>query len=109
MVDFDFVRQECPSISFFFARLGVFLEYSSSRHPQVSLFVSRFTALKPILLSLYPLIHHSLIKYHLQMTTVEYREDDVRSSELETRLSSNAESLCKEVDMAVSNCPRLPL
>ena len=105
MVDFDFFRQESPSISFFFARLGVFLKYSSSRHPQVSLFVSRFTALKPVLLSLYPLIHHSLIKHHLEMTTVEYREDDVRSSELETRLSSNAESLCKEVDMVVSKLP----
>ena len=34
MVDFDFVRQECPSISFFFARLGVYLEYSSSWGPQ---------------------------------------------------------------------------
>ena len=36
------------------------------------------------------------------MTIEEYREDDVRSSELETGLSSNAESLVKEVDMAVS-------
>ena len=36
------------------------------------------------------------------MTTVEYKEGDVRSSELETGLSSNAESLGKEVDTAVS-------
>ena len=27
MVDFVFIRQERPSISFIFARLGVFLEY----------------------------------------------------------------------------------
>ena len=33
MVGFEFVSQECPSISFFFARLGVFLEYSAGRHP----------------------------------------------------------------------------
>ena len=33
MVGFEFVSQECPSISFFFARLGVFLEYSVGRHP----------------------------------------------------------------------------
>lgn len=58
--------------------------------PQVVLFVSRFTAFKPVLLSLYPLICHSLIKHHLGMTTAEYKEGDVRSSELETRLSSNA-------------------
>ncbi|KAL0003073.1 hypothetical protein SO802_016854 [Lithocarpus litseifolius] len=36
------------------------------------------------------------------MFTIEYREDDVRLSELETGLSSNAESLCKVVDIATS-------
>ena len=105
MVDFDFFRQECPSISFFFARLGVFFYYSSCQHPQVGLFVSHFIALKTILLSLYPLIRHSLIKHHQEMTTIEYREDDVRSSELEIGLSSNAESLCKVVDIAASKLP----
>ena len=105
MVGFEFFSQECPSVSFFFARLGVFMGYSSGRHPQVSLFVSHSTALKPILFSLYPLIRHSLIKHHLDMATIEYREDDVRSSELETRLSSNAESLCKVVDTAASKMP----
>ena len=39
------------------------------------------------------------------MATVEYKEDDVRSSELETRLSSNAESLCQVVDSVVSKLP----
>ena len=67
--------------------------------------MSHFIALKPILLSLYPLIRHSLIKHHLEMTTIEYREDDVRSSELEIGLSSNAESLCKVVDIAASKLP----
>ena len=78
MVDFDFIRQECPSTSFFFARLGVYLEYSSGGQPQVGLYMSRFIAFKIVLLSLYPLIRHSLIKYHLEMTNVEYRGDDVR-------------------------------
>ena len=105
LVGFEFFSQECPSISFFFARLGVFLEYSSSQCPQVGLFASCFTTLKPVLLSLYPLIIHSLIKRHLEMTTIEYREDDVRSSELETGLSSNAESLCKVVDIVASKLP----
>ena len=105
MVDFDFFRQECPSISFFFARLGVFLEYPSSRNPQVGLFVSHFTPLKPILLCLYSLIRHSLIEHHLGMAIVECREDDVRSSKLETGLSSNAESLSKVVDIVASKLP----
>ena len=39
------------------------------------------------------------------MTTIEYREDDVRSSELETGLSSNVESLCKAIDIVVSKRP----
>ena len=55
MVGFESLSQECPSVSFFFARLGVFLEYSSSRCPQVGLFVPRFSALRPVLLSLYSL------------------------------------------------------
>ena len=40
MVGFEFLSQECPSVSFFFTRLRVFLEYSSGRCPQVGLFVS---------------------------------------------------------------------
>lgn len=52
MVDFEFIRQECPFISFFFARLGVFLKYSAGRRPQAGLFISRFTTFKPVLLTL---------------------------------------------------------
>ena len=78
------------------------MEYPSGQRPQVGLFVSRFTALKPILFSLYPLICHSLIKHNLGMVTIEYKEDDVRSNELETGLSSNAKSMCKVVDTAAS-------
>ena len=33
MIDFAFIRQETPSISFFFARLEVFLEHSSGQRP----------------------------------------------------------------------------
>lgn len=39
------------------------------------------------------------------MTIVEYRDDDIRLSELETGLSSNTESLGKEVDTTVSKIP----
>ena len=83
----------------------MYLEYSSRRHPQASLFVSRFIAFKPILLALYLLIRHYLMKHHLEMTSTEYRRDDVRSSELETGLSSNAEPLYMEVDIVVPKFP----
>ena len=66
MVDFDFIKKEIPSISFLFARLGVFLESSGGRCPHIGLFVPQDCgAFRPILISLYPLIHHSLIAHHL--------------------------------------------
>ena len=105
MVGFYFLSQEYPSISFFFSRLGVFLEYSSCRCPQVGLLVPRSSALKPVLLFLHPLIHESLIRHHSEMDTIQYRVDDVQSSELKTGLSSNADSLSREVDIAVSKLP----
>ena len=101
MVGFDFLSQGCLSISFFFARSGVFLEYSSGRRPQVVLFVPRSSALKSVLLFLYPLIRESLIRHHSEMDTVQYKADDIRFSELETRLSSNAESLSRVVDTTI--------
>ena len=39
------------------------------------------------------------------MDPVKYRVDDVRSSELETSLSSNAKSLNQVVDTAISKLP----
>ena len=67
--------------------------------------MSRFSILRPVLLSLYPLIHQSLIKHHLEMSTIKYRVDDVRSRELEIGLSSNAKSLSKVVDTTTSKLP----
>ncbi|XP_065615732.1 uncharacterized protein LOC136061637 [Quercus suber] len=43
--------------------------------------------------------------YHSKINPIEYRTGDVRSSELETGLSSNAESLNQVVDMKVSKLP----
>ena len=71
----------------------------------MGLFVTHFSALRHVLLSLYPLIRQSLIKNHSEMASIEYRVDDVRSSELKTGLSFNAESLCKVVDTAASKLP----
>jgi len=64
--------------------------------------MSRFSALRLVFFSLYPLICQSLIKHYSEMTTIEYRVDDVRSNDLEIGLSSNAESLSKAVDTATS-------
>ena len=92
MVDFAFIRKETLSISFFFARLGVFLESYGGHHPHVGLFVPRSCgAFRSVLICLFPLIHRSLIAHHLEMTTIEYRDSNVRSSELETGLSSSGE------------------
>ena len=71
----------------------------------MGLFVTHFSALRHVLLSLYPLIRQSLIKHHSEMASIEYRVDDVRSSELKTGLSFNAESLCKVVDTVASKFP----
>ena len=67
MVDYTAIRIESLSMSyfFFFARLGVYLEYSGGRRCQVGLFVIQDCALRPVLLKLYPLTCHFLIWHHL--------------------------------------------
>ena len=106
IIDFDFNKKETPSVSFFFARLGVFLESFGGRCPHAGLFVPRDCgAFRPILISLYPLICHSLIAHHLKMTAIEYRDSDVRSSELETGLLSCGESTDKDFEIVVSKPP----
>ena len=103
MIDFAFIRQETPFISFFFARLGVFLENSGGQCPQVGLFLPRnCAAFRLVLLNLYPLICHSLISYHLEITTMEGKDTEVRSSDLETSLSSSNESIDKDFEIVVS-------
>ena len=102
MVDFSFIRQEAPSISFFFARLGVFLEFSGGHRSQVGLVLPQdCEAFRPVLTTLYPLICHSLIAHHLEMTAIEYRDIEVRSNELETGLSSSSESMDKDFEVVV--------
>ena len=103
MVDFDFIRKETPPVLFFFARLGVFLESSGGCCPQVGLFVPQNCgAFKPVLIGLYFLLHRSLITHHLEMTTIEYRDSDVRSSELETSLSLSGEFVDKDFEIVMS-------
>ncbi|KAK9988118.1 hypothetical protein SO802_028357 [Lithocarpus litseifolius] len=106
MVDFDFIKKETPFVSFFFARLGVFLESSGRRRPHDGLFVPQdYGAFRPILISLYLLLRQSLIAHHLEMTAIEYRDSDVWSSELETDLLSSGESANKDFEIILSKPP----
>ena len=87
MVYLSLVRRECPSVSFFFARLGVFLEKSGRKHPRVRSFLPRdCAAFRPMLLDFYPLIRHSLISYHVEMGDSEI---ETRVSEFESNSSSS--------------------
>lgn len=104
MVDFSEDRNLCPSVSFFFARLGAFLETSSGHRPYVGLFVSRDSLFKPILTDLYPLLHQSLNWYCLlcAISVEEGQRSVVRSSEMETNLSSSDKPVEMEIDTATS-------
>ena len=104
MVEFFEVRNLYPSVSFFFARLGAFLKASSSHCPHVGLFVSRDSAFRPILTSLYPLLHQSLNWYRLlcAMSMEEGSRFVVKSSEMETGLSSSDKMAEMEIDTAAS-------
>lgn len=55
----DFERIS-PSITFFFARLGGFLELSGDRYPQSGDFVVGGSGLNLVLRDLYPLLQQSL-------------------------------------------------
>ena len=91
MVDLSLVRCECPSVSFFFARLVVFLEKSSGKCPWVGSFLPSYcAAFRLVLLDFYPLICHSLISYHVQMGG---REIEARIGESESSSSSSSDSV----------------
>ena len=100
MVDHTAVRLGSPFVSFFLARLGVFLEFSGGRRPQMGLFVSRECAFRRVLLKLYPLIRHSLIQHHLlsEMAEEGVVGTEVRLSELDTGLSFSDNPVDMEVD-----------
>ena len=81
----------------------MFLEHCGGQCPQVGLFLPHsYAAFRPILLTLYPLICHSLISYHLEMTTLEDRDIEVGFCDLETSLSSSNEFVDKDFEIVVS-------
>ena len=82
MVDYSFVRLDCPSIAFLFTHLGCLLEsVKEGCLDWVSLFVREDYPYEPILSLLFPLVSHSAkVARSLKMS-------EVRSSDLEIGLS----------------------
>ena len=82
MVDYSFVRFDCPSIAFLFTHLGCLLEsVKEGCLDWVSLFVREDYPYEPILSFLFPLVSHSAkVARSLKMS-------EVRSSDLEIGLS----------------------
>ena len=87
-VDSSKVRIFCPSISFLFACLGASLGVSRSFCPLVEDFVFGGCGLSLMLADLLPLLHQSL-NWFEDLVGERRVMPEVRSSELETRLSSS--------------------
>ncbi|KAL0015897.1 hypothetical protein SO802_002966 [Lithocarpus litseifolius] len=92
MVDYSSVRVDCPSVAFLFARLGCLLEAVEGECLKwVNLFVGEDYPHKFVLSSLFSLVSHSArVAWSLKMFKV-------RSSELETGLSSTDDCVIPEV------------
>ena len=85
MVSGSEVRVICPSVSFFFARLGVALGVSGDFLPLVGDFVFAGCGLSVVIGELSPILGQSLAWFEGETR----RMAEVRSSELETGLSSS--------------------
>ena len=95
MVGSSEVRIACPSISFLFVRLGG----SLGVFPNIEDFVFKGNSLGVVLTELCPLLRQS-IDWFEGLVRERGTMSEVRSSELDTRLSSNGEPV--EGDTAVS-------
>ena len=83
MVDYFVVRANCPSIAFFFAHLGSLFKSVEGKHlERISSFVGEDCPYTFVLSSLFPLVSQSAEVARL------LRMSEVRSSDLEIRLSS---------------------
>ena len=90
------VRVACPSVSFFFARLGAALGVSGDFLPLVGDFIFAGCGLSVVLGELSPILGQSIAWFEGETK----RMSKVRSNELETRLLSS--SGLEEGDTAVS-------
>ena len=121
MVDYFEIRRTSPSIAFFFAHLGalldsssdhlgVLLDYSSDHRPQIRDFVLGDSTIGLVLGNLYPLLCQSLAWFK-SMHEVLRRENmgsEVRSSDLETGLSSSAGMAGAETNTTTSMPSSIP-
>ena len=60
MVDYSLVWWDCPSVSFFFARLCGVLGIVGRQRPKVGFFVKKSCPYRSVLLFLFPLVHRSV-------------------------------------------------
>ena len=93
MVDYSSVRVDCPSVAFLFAHLGCLLEVVEREYLKwVSFFVGEDCPYRFVICSLFPLVSCSArVAKLLKMSR------EVRSSELETGLSSFDDHVVPEV------------
>ena len=104
MVDYSDIRRTSPSVAFFFARLDMFIGFSSGHCPYVGNFALTNSSLSLVLGDLYPLLCQSL-DWFKSVRGVLRRENmgsKVRSSDLEANLSSSASTGGVEMDTAIS-------
>ena len=91
MVDYSAVRVGCPLIAFLFARLGCLLKSIEEECLKwVNLFMGEDCPHKFVLSSLFPLVSHSTKVARL------LKMSEVRSSDLETGLSSSDDHVISE-------------
>ena len=96
------IRQLYPSVSFLFARLRVSLGSFCTRCPSIKGFAIRGHVLSLVLIDLFPLLRQS-VDWFEELVGSRGIMFEVRSSELETRLSSSDDPVEVEVDTAASS------
>ena len=101
MVDSSKVRQLCPSVSFFFARLGASLGSFSTHCLPNEGFVPSGSSLGFVVANLHLLLHQSL-NWFKEMVGEREVVSKVGSSELKTGLSSSDDPVEAEGDIVAS-------
>ena len=101
MVDSSKVRRLCPTLSFFFAHLGASLGSSSSFGSLIENFVLGGSGLSLALADLLPLLRE-LVNWFEGVVGEQKVMSEVKSSELETRMSSSDDLVVVEEDIVAS-------
>ena len=103
MVYHSEIRRIFPYVAFYFAHLGAFLGSSSDLCPRFGDFVQGDSSLGLVLVDLYPL-QRQFLDWFGSMREALKREvmgSEVRSSNFETSLSSSADTVGAEIDIAI--------